>query len=212
MTSSKTSCPQVMRSRAVTLQNKTEPFRTFEISIEYGKSLAMFLLAHSRVELFPQFHELITLQGEYRKRKRIVSPETREGNAPRARVSLVTCSQAGIDEPAFRSKLESDPEAWRTFLEDIGLSTRFQESVSLPDPSVWRRDVGEIGGMTGLCRKNIKGDESGYIKAVARMVSPPRLPVQVPCPLCPRSSSKCRASSTAWSRCCWTMLPSGGWS
>lgn len=88
--------------------------------------------------------------------------------------------QAGEDKNSFRDKMESDPEAWRALMEKTALSTRATDLASLPDPGFWREDVGLLAKLTGLRRSDFREDKASYVKAIAGMLSPPRLPDTVP--------------------------------
>lgn len=66
-------------------------------------------------------------------------------------------------------------------MDEIGAGQRFEESTSLPDPRFWREDVKRLVPLTGLrFEKGFKGDEQSYASTVARMVSPPKLPDNLP--------------------------------
>lgn len=73
--------------------------------------------------------------------------------------------------------MESDPQAWSVLMEKNALSTRATKFGSLPDPGFWREDVGVLADLTGL---RFGGDKASYVKAIAGMLSPPRLPDAVP--------------------------------
>lgn len=78
--------------------------------------------------------------------------------------------------------MKEDEVAWRTLMAEIGGPTRVgdAESTSPPEPRVWRYDITRLAPLTGLRRKEFGKDEESYIKAVASIVSPPRLPEAVP--------------------------------
>lgn len=76
--------------------------------------------------------------------------------------------------------MKSEPEAWRALMDKTALSTRAADFASLPDPVYWRDDVGALAELTGLRRSDFGEDDAGYVKAIAGMLSPPRLPDTVP--------------------------------
>lgn len=61
----------------------------------------------------------------------------------------------------------------------VGL-IRDEVSTNLPDHIRWRKDIEKLGSFTGLRCDDFGSDEPSYVKAVATMVSPPRLPDNVP--------------------------------
>lgn len=65
-------------------------------------------------------------------------------------------------------------------MDTISASTRDAKSASLPDPLHWRKDIEKLRELPGLRYEDFDNDEMSYAKAIAIMVSPPRLPVTVP--------------------------------
>ena len=63
-------------------------------------------------------------------------------------------------------------------MDEIGGPARHAQS-SLPDPLVWREDVSKLMPLTGLRRKDFES-EKPYMEAIARLVSPLRLPDVLP--------------------------------
>lgn len=88
--------------------------------------------------------------------------------------------RAGDDHRDFCEKLKANPVDWCDFMAAISDSTGDATSTSLPDPLQWREYVENLGSLTGLRRKDFGEDESGYVKAIATMVSPPRRPENMP--------------------------------
>lgn len=98
-------------------------------------------------------------------------------STPRTQLILCLRSQAGDDEDdACRLKMEGDPTMWRTLMNEIAPCTGSPGSRDLPDPRSWRDNLRELRKLTGLRRKDFGDDEAHYMKAIARMVSPPGLP------------------------------------
>lgn len=55
------------------------------------------------------------------------------------------------------------------------------ESTSLPDPLTWREDLKKLSSITGLRREEFgRNDETSFIKAVARIAAPAKLPDTIP--------------------------------
>lgn len=84
------------------------------------------------------------------------------------------------DQQAFSIETEEGKHAWRELMDKIGASTRHEGSTSFPDPRSWRQDIRSLQPLTGLRRADFGDDELGYLKAVASVVTPPRLPGNVP--------------------------------
>lgn len=80
--------------------------------------------------------------------------------------------------------MKADPEAWLAFMAEV--RSEFMASPvshlepSPPDPLVWREDIERLASMTGLRRADFGYDESAYVKSAARMLTPPRLPGELP--------------------------------
>ncbi|CAM9956525.1 unnamed protein product [Scytosiphon promiscuus] len=105
-------------------------------------------------------------------------------------------SQAGDDKDAFARNMKADTKAWLEFIAGVRndfmagpvsqpTSLILRESAmvakpSLPDPLVWREDIGRLAKMTGLRSADFGYDESSYVKSAARKITPPRLPRELP--------------------------------
>lgn len=91
-----------------------------------------------------------------------------------AHTCLLAFRVAGQDKTAFSQKMSTDDGAWRALMDQIAGSER-DSKTSLPDPILWRQDVGKLAAMTGLRREEFANDKD-YAEAVALIVPPPRLP------------------------------------
>lgn len=69
---------------------------------------------------------------------------------------------------------------WHEVVATIVDLTSDEVSTNPPDPLRWRKDIEKLGSFTGLRCDDFGKDEASYVKAVASMVSPPRLPDTVP--------------------------------
>lgn len=92
---------------------------------------------------------------------------------------FVLCRRIGDDERAFALEMKNKPSAWKELMHEIGGAGRDVRSTGLPDPLYWREDIRKLMPQTGLRREEFSSDKP-YMEAVARLVSPIRLPEIVP--------------------------------
>lgn len=84
-------------------------------------------------------------------------------------------------EQAFSIKMNANERNWRAVMKEVAGDAHNVESTSLPDPLTWREDLRKLSTITGLRREEFgRHDETSFIKVVARIATPARLPDTIP--------------------------------